>query len=610
MFFLHLQKKIVVRLFLILLFLYPLLSFAQSSKRSDSLLVYTFTIDNPDSLLVVDTSINNQHRYLDELKSKNSIFVSSANIGHPSRNIVFHVPSSVGFVYRNESLNNFLVTPKEILFYKNEKPFTLLSYTNSLKKEQDFSVIHSRKIGKYFSFNIDYNLFYSPGYYIHEQINHSKFYAASQYNTKNNKYGFFASVYACKNKLNENGGIDTSSEYLEDVFLKSAKSIVKSSGASVTNYVNFFKIPSNDTTQLSMYRLVFSLKSDYDRYSSTFEDEAPFDFYSDSFIDTLSTFDSIYNSSISNEFSIKNAGKDPLLLFSLGVKHKYIFFRDSVRSDENHQLITSFKLSTNNKKRFIAGAKAEVINQYYNSGDFFGIFELKYSFAKKNKNVHFLNLSISESSIHPDFLYTHMFSNHLIWDKTLEAIKTNDIGLKYYYKNIGLELNKYSILNYTFLNQLVSPTQLSSNLDVLSARLLTSIQNKWIGTDGVIAYQNSTNSALNLPEFCLKQSLFFKFNLVNKLLRIQAGVDFQYIQDYFADGYTPIIHAYYNQNIISMGDVFSYDAFMNIALKRARFFITAQNLNYLINSDYIYLAPNYPMNPFILKFGLNWRFHD
>ena len=52
------------------------------------------------------------------------------------------------------------------------------------------------------------------------------------------------------------------------------------------------------------------------------------------------------------------------------------------------------------------------------------------------------------------------------------------------------------------------------------------------------------------------------------------------------------------------------NAYVNIHLKRTRIFIAMYNLIQGQGEKSYFLAPHYPLNPRLLKFGLSWNFFD
>ena len=82
---------------------------------------------------------------------------------------------------------------------------------------------------------------------------------------------------------------------------------------------------------------------------------------------------------------------------------------------------------------------------------------------------------------------------------------------------------------------------------------------------------------------------------------------------YYAPDYSPVIGQFYNQNPddkIEIGAFPIVNVYANLHLKRTRFFIMMYHVNAGSGKSNYFLAPHYPINPRMIKFGLSWNFFD
>ena len=67
---------------------------------------------------------------------------------------------------------------------------------------------------------------------------------------------------------------------------------------------------------------------------------------------------------------------------------------------------------------------------------------------------------------------------------------------------------------------------------------------------------------------------------------------------------------FYSQNSFTIGNYPYSDMFLNMKLKRFRFFLKYERVNtWFPNSEGFNLS-HYPYNSSILKYGLSWTFYD
>jgi len=72
----------------------------------------------------------------------------------------------------------------------------------------------------------------------------------------------------------------------------------------------------------------------------------------------------------------------------------------------------------------------------------------------------------------------------------------------------------------------------------------------------------------------------------------------------------PATGLFYNQVEKKLGNYPYLDLFLNLKLKRTRFFLKLEHVHSgLLNANY-FGALHYPMNARMFKFGLSWTFYD
>lgn len=234
----------------------------------------------------------------------------------------------------------------------------------------------------------------------------------------------------------------------------------------------------------------------------------------------------------------------------------------------------------------------------------------------------------------PVFYYRHFQSKHYWWDNNdLSKIFRTRIEGKLTIDKWGTQLRAgvENIKNYTYLANTSAPItgaegeitgfknnaavfQHSGNIQVFSAILNQKLRAGIFHLDAEVAYQKTSEAdVLPLPELSAYGNLYMKFNLAKKVLQIEMGADARYFSKYYAPDYSVAMGQFYNQNPnekIEIGGFPVINVYANLHLKRTRFFVMMYHINAGSGTSNYFLAPHYPMNPRIFKFGLSWNFFD
>ena len=130
-----------------------------------------------------------------------------------------------------------------------------------------------------------------------------------------------------------------------------------------------------------------------------------------------------------------------------------------------------------------------------------------------------------------------------------------------------------------------------------------------------VAYQTVSNeSVLSLPKLVLNSSTYlehmFNFTSTGGKLLTMIGFDLHYNTKYYADAYMPPLSSFYQQRRKMLGNYPYLDVFLNVQLKKVRFFIEFEHVNTGWLDKNYFTVLHYPMNERNLKFGLSWTFYD
>lgn len=554
----------------------------------------------------------------------------------------------------------FYISPSEFPFTNSRLPYTNITYyTAGSKKdaEENLNFYFSRNAGKNFAVGFNLRYLYSLGFYQNQansQFNTSFFtsYLGERYEAK-----FLYQYYYLK--LAENGGI-TDDRYITDPEAMaqgtrqfSAREIpvlFDYSGASVWNrnrlHEVFFShsynmgfrreeevITKNDTTLVSEYIPVssiihtvrfqtnkhrFNSRSDKSRNDDSFE-------YDNTYLrNDLTSKDSTFYTSIKNTVAISllegfnKYAKAGLRAF-LDYEYRKVSLmpRDSTFSqmDEygEHEVFVGGQLS----KRQGTLLHYDVTGSFGLLGKAIGQFDVK---GTMDLNFRLWNDTVSliarggVSNLLPAFYMRHYHSNHYRWDndhmeKEFRTRVEGELSIKRWRTRIhgGVE----NIKNYAYLNGKAIATQESGNIQILSLALNQDFKLGILHLDNEVIWQKSTGSAIPLPSLSLYHNLYISTYLAKRVLRLQLGADLRYFTEYEAPAYSPAIGQYHLQSgdtKVKIGNYPVITAYINFCLKQTRFFLQAYHLNQSVGR--YFTTPHYPINPFLLKFGLSWKFYD
>ena len=230
--------------------------------------------------------------------------------------------------------------------------------------------------------------------------------------------------------------------------------------------------------------------------------------------------------------------------------------------------------------------------------------------------------------LNPVFYQRHYHARNLWWDRDLSKETRTRIEGRFTYDktNTLLRLAIEEIQNYTYFgmsyerdpsgvkNFTAGVFQHSGNINVLTAQLCQNIKLGPLHWDNVITYQNSSDeTALPLPALNIFTNLYLHFKIAG-VLTVDLGADATFFTKYYASDFCPQLNQFaVQQNVdsrVRLGEYPFVNAYANMHLKRARFFIMMSNLVDGGANRKEFLTPHYPMNSSIIRTGISWNFFN
>lgn len=356
-------------------------------------------------------------------------------------------------------------------------------------------------------------------------------------------------------------------------------------------------------------------------------------FYTNNYLDCDSVSEHFDNVLISNYLGLElSEGLNKYLSAGIRLFAKHDFNNYKMPGQQTRDNFT--------ENRFSVGAqifreKSSLLNylltaQTSSDGDSWGEYELRGQGVLSVKLLKdTVNLTLRASSINkkPTFYYRHYQSNYLWWSNNLSKQLSNNAGITLESRRLALRLRGdiYNITNYTYFKTAIQNgaegkhtintevAQASKNISVFAIALDKDFRYGILNWENSIIWQ-TTNSKeiLPLPVITAYTNLYLKFRIA-KVLKTEVGADLSYFTKYYADTYSPALGLYANQpteDLIKVGGHPIISVYANFHLKHTRFYLMASHLNYNKEGGTTFGAPHYPVNPFVIRFGLSWNFFN
>ena len=592
------------------------------------------------------------------------------NLGSPRISHVFFERPETTQEFFTDPYDFAYLTPGKIIYTNTKSPFTNLTYYKhgSGRRAEErfkayFAVNANKRLG--FGFNIDY--IYGRGKYLNQSTALFNGNLFAYYH--GDEYEMHFSFVNDNMKVTENGGISDDRYVTQPIEMADGGRVFKSyeiptnlqeiwnknTGyhAFLTHRYNlgFYKDESNenDTIPKEVFvpvtSFIHTVKVDVNnRNYISYNDEQNREYFQNHYLGNDST-------DITKYMSVKNTvglslregfnkwAKAGLTAF-VSFEHRRFSMTDSIEGKAG-QFMRDYKenvLSVGGQLIKSQGKTLhyDVLGEIAILGEDIGQFNIEgkgdLNFRLFNDTVR-LDANAYIKNLNPAFYYRHFHSKHYWWDNDLAMITRTKIEGKLSIDRwrTQLQAGVENITNYTYLDNTsvaytgaegeattykndVAVKQNSGNIQVFSAKLRQDFKLGILHLDNEVVYQKSSNSnVLPLPELVLYHNLYIRAGLAKKVLTVELGADVRYFTQYYAPDYAPAIGQFYLQNKDTRYKLGGYplvNAYINLHLKRTRFFVMMYNLVQGTGERSYFYAPHYPLNPRGLKLGISWNFFD
>ncbi len=638
------------RAFTILLFL---LSWAglsaqkENTPKQKTIREWTLSSDYTDEITIpIDTVFSLFHRYRisDRFSSMNATL---GNYGLPFYQLNFFDRITDPDKYLYSNYYPIMYTPDRTVFMDTQLPFTEVVWTFGAPREtseQTFRVRHSQNINRYLNFGFIYDIIYSLGQYNYQRAEDKTFTFHISYAGPKYKLYFAAGI----NNLTswENGGIDSTGVLKlftgRDIPVKLGSLDAANAVLRNRNFllVQKYKIGGNITVDSTGKRSggflglsgTFSHILQWEINKRTYSDKNPESGFYDTaniYISKTVTFDSLYARSLKNtvrfDFTTDETRKfrlgggfgirNELFRFSQIMPTHTASLADTAHWNRSSNVLVG-KLYSDIGGKFMWVANGELFLTGYRIGDFTLGGRISKAFYWK-KGIASWNITGDIMNRQPSFWYNSWGSNNFEWNNNLNKEFRTDLGTDFSFpaRKTELKFNYAIIDNYTYFDKSALPAQHSGGLSVaaITARKEFRAWKFHLATD-LLVQKSSNTDVLDLPLLSVRSAVYFehllRFKQTNGKLNTQIGAEVFYNTPYYSYAWMPSTGRFYNQDFLKTGDYPYINVFLNVKIIRTRIFVMLDHVNSGFMGYNYFMAPSYPQNTRMLRYGLAWTFYN
>ena len=620
-------------IYIYILFISMFSVFGQT-QVSKSKFVKTWTITDRfaavDSVPVDTLHVNYQDANLiDRFSIANSY---NGNLGSPIQSkLYFDRPENTDFIFSN-AYYPYIMNVNNATFYNTKTPFSNLNYVTggtNFREEDHVKFLFTANANKKLNFGTKLDYIYAGGEYGNQSVQR---FSGSLFGSYNGTHYSAIGLLATNNLSNfENGGISNSSSITNPVGIET-----KDLPINLEGFANFkqnqlyfnhqyslgFERPirvSEDSVRMEyipVTRFAHTLKLN-DVRKRYFELNPDTSFYSYTKYltqtnDTASLQTFSNNFSISMEEEFNKWMKFGLTAFLENEVQRYAFLQDTVLNN-NYQSTTKVGgvLSKQRGQKFKYNVLGEFSFLGYKAGDFLFDGNIGGFFKLWNDSISLVANGFVRSD-KPSYFLQNYQSNHFIWNNNFDNIYRTHVGGTFSIptRSFSLNVSVENVTKYIYFNDVALPTQYAGNIQVISANWKQDFHLGRFTLENNVVYQlSSMPKILALPDLTLLHNLYVTTKWFS-VLSIQLGANVRYHTAYYAPNYMPATGQFFSQSTTKIGNYPVVNTYLNLHLKRTRFFVEYYHVNNLFMNGAYFSMPNYPINPAMIKTGLSWNFYD
>lgn len=620
------------------------IGFEHRDDKKDSIAIFYKYLDSIRSNSF-DSSINDFDTYFPVPSS----YLYLGNNGAAAYSLIYNPNSKPGWDAGFHAFDVYRYTLEESKFYKTNKPFSQLSYQLASGKEQMIKALHIQSPKPNLSFGFDYRLISSPGFYVTQNSNHKNYRLFSNYQGKRKRYAAFFILVGNTLKKSENGGIQTDtvlkdpnykSRFTVPVNLGNAANFAPNPFQSSVSTGNIYKdvsffirqtydigkkdsVAINDsTTEYLFYPKLRAQHSfTYSTYNYLYKDDQADSAIYKNWYDTIVKYgtDSFFVREkwlvMSNDLTLlqfpdtKNSGQ----FISAGVKLENIKgeLKTGTKNFYNFIIHGEYRNKTRNKLWDVL-AKGEFYVNGLNSGDYSAYATIARHINNKFGDIRLFFKNVNRS---PSFIFDG--SSNFNFNNPGLTKKENIISFGADVNNrlVNLSFKNHIITNLAYFTDYYHTQQSSKviNLLQLSASKKIKLTKYWNLYSDITLQQTDGSTPVKVPLLFTRNRIAYE-GIFFQNLNLSTGLEFRYFTPFEAYNYSPLMGQFVPQDTFNLKNLPDISAFFHFRIKSFTVFIRTENLNAVRFKDGFsftnnnFGAAHYPMQGFMLRFGIKWGF--
>ena len=565
--------------------------------------------------------------------------------------------SKVGRAYFNSNAINMFnpmqigLSPfdnnKYLRLHRAFAPFTKFKYLQGPGKTIAVNALHTQNFGARFNITLDYNSVTSQEQYVGSLQNntHRNIHINQLSISKNGKYKQLVYLGWERGNRQENGGLASETDFFIPV--DSSKFQIRPLGNYNPRLTTAKSLFSSHNHQLHQQyqvnrRLYITQAVSWEKTAYQFKDsKRDTSFYGQRFFGTaLKTNDSNVWQMITQAIGIQKSTD----LFQFHAQHLFqsaTYQSNLLRFTQNQkslsyqsagvQLDGSLGLFRFPSMQFSA---AYLYAGYAkNSHQLFGSFYLlRKSYRNNGSGFKYLyfNAEVQSLTTPASFFQQNFYSNHFIYNNKFELTGDKHIAGRVSFHNQSDSSRKRMlglfavVRSGSWTNPILSVDslpftqfesqpykQLEMNLMMRGKRLYFN------QTANIKKFNSSLPTIFNMGQPVLRTTttLEYKMPAFKKAMILTLGTNIQYTSKFQNTTYRPdagsfIVHS----NLTNLGNYFELDLYAVAKVQTIDIFLKAEHINEIFvipgfNTRYQYVA-GYPIQPYRIRFGLNWKFYN
>lgn len=577
------------------------------------------------------------------------------NTGTAAQSFLFSPIMRSGWDAGFHGLDIYKYKVEQARFFTTTRPYSEINYLLGSRSEQIIELVHAQNIRPNWNAHFQYRMISVPGIFKNQKTSHNNYTITNWIQSKNKRYSNYFALVANKLQSTENGGIDSTYNYIDSLLFRNRAYIPTNIGGDGDYSTNFFNTNIktgnkysdfnvlmrqhydfgkkdslvSDTTVVPLFfpRIRFEHTIKYATYKFAYIDNSPvMSFYQTAYgINNSQQLNNIQDTwkELMNDFSIYTFpdNKNTQQFIKVGATLQNLTGSFDQSSKKYYNLIGhgEYRNRTRNQKWNIL-ASGRIYFAGLNSGDYEVAGSIESTLGRR---IGSIKLGVENANKSPIFI-TDTISSFNFLPANISLRKEN---ISHLYANIYQPLLKlnltghyYLVNNYMYYTDYYKINQSSTLFNVLqiSAHKVfeTGRKKQWKWYADVYFQQVIGNAPVNLPAIFTRNRFGYEGNLGYPKLNIAMGFDTRYRTNYKGNNYSPLLGQFFYQNTetvqYKLPDIAAY---VHFRINSFKAFIRAENLNTFRSlkgsfgfTNNNFGAPYYPYPGLLIRVGIFWGF--